>query len=830
LPSTADLALRRRTVLFAVFFTNLLSLACQVLWVRKLTFLFGSTAGVFATVLASFLLGLALGAAVAGRAVDRLARPWRLLGLLLAGLGLYCAASLPLFDLARRLYLGLFPASLAPLSAAVGKLAVVLVTLLLPTMAIGAVFPLAVRLYRGARGRLGGDLSLVYALDTLGAATGAVLAGFLFVPSLGLLTSTLLLGALAVAFGLSLLFRGGEPEEDRKTVTPDAADAAGLPKAVATATASTAGKIAGKRKKGPGRAAPTPAAPTAPLPPWTVDPRRIPLLLAVFFATGGAALLLETGWNRFFYVLSGTNVYSLSVVLAGFLSGIGLGSLLLRRWIDRIRDPLATVAWLYAAIALGGVLVFRSAGLFERVYLGSFVTSDSYYGFQIQVYLTVFALVLFATLAMGANFPLVAKIVTPSTPGTPGIPGGERRGRGAGLAFFANTLGAVVGAVLGEFVLLPRWGFSGLLLVTLGVYLAAAVVFLLLADPQRRTRPAIVTAVLFAGALALAPPWNPLELPVHAVYYHGLRAGSWLAFEAQVESMEVVHRADGFYGEVAVVRLGDDLILKHNGKSDASTSPGDNYAQLLLGHLPLLLHPHPRTVLNIGLGGGATLRAITHHREVERITQVEIDPLVTAAARTWFATFNDRALADPRVSVVTNDGRNYVDRASERWDVIVSEPPNVWVAGVSGLFTREFYQSAKRHLAPGGILCQWYPLHELERDDLRLALATLTAVFRQAAVWTNGVDAVVLAADTLPTPDPARLAAAAADPRIAHDLVDLKVPPGGLPSLLDHPFLTVSQVPGFIAGARPENEDDRPLLEFRTARNLFTSNRRRVGR
>jgi spermidine synthase len=292
--------------------------------------------------------------------------------------------------------------------------------------------------------------------------------------------------------------------------------------------------------------------------------------------------------------------------------------------------------------------------------------------------------------------------------------------------------------------------------------------------------------------------------------------------------MEVIHRAQSFYGEVAVVKLEDDLILKHNGKSDASTNAADNYAQLLLGELPLLLHPHPRTVLNIGLGGGATLRAIVHHREVEQVTQVELDPLVTAAARSWFATFNDRALEDPRVEVVTNDGRNYVESAGKRWDVIVSEPPNIWVSGVSGLFTREFYEAARRHLAPGGILCQWFPVHELERDDLRLALATLTTVFREAAVWTNGVDAVVVAADALPRPDAARLAAAAADPRIARDLKDLSLPPGGLPALLDHPFLAASQVPGFVAGAKPENVDDRPLLEFRTARNLFTANRRKV--
>jgi spermidine synthase len=812
----ADLALRRRTVLFAVFFTNLLSLACQVLWVRKLTFLFGSTAGVFATVLASFLLGLAAGALWAGRIVDRAARPWRLLAWLLIALGIYCAASLPVFDLARRVYLGLFPQSLTPVAAASGKLAIVLVALLLPTMAIGAVFPVAVRLYRGAAASLGGDLSLVYALDTLGAATGALLAGFLFVPGLGLNASTLLLGAGAVGLGLFLL-RGGEapaPAETAPsgTVTPAPKSAAGVEPA----------RQKPKPGKGKGGNRPAPLVPAPAAPPWQVDPRRVPLVLGVFFLTGLAALLLETGWNRFFYVLSGTNVYSLSVVLAGFLSGIGLGSLLVRRWIDRIRDSLATVAWLYAAIALGGVLVFRSAGLFERIYLGSFTASDSYYGFQVQVYLTVFALVLAATLAMGANFPLVAKIATPASPGD------ERRGLGAGRAFFVNTLGAVLGAVLGEFVLLPRWGFSGLLLVTLGIYALAAAVFLALADPRRRRLPAILTAVLLAAAFVLAPPITSFELPFHAVYYHGLRAGSWLAFNGQVESMEVVHRAQGFYGEVAVVRLEDDLILKHNGKSDASTNASDNYAQLLMGELPLLLHPHPRTVLNIGLGGGATLRTVTHHREVERITQVEIDPLVTAAARTWFASFNDHALEDPRVEVVTNDGRNYVESADRKWDVIISEPPNIWVSGVSGLFTREFYRAAKRHLAPGGILCQWFPIHELEKDDLRLALATLTSVFREAAVWTNGVDAVVVAADTLPRPDPTRLAAAAADPRIARDLTDLKIGPGGLPGVFSHPFLSTSQVPGFIAGISGENADDRPLLEFRTAKNLFTGNRRKI--
>ncbi|HTQ80638.1 MAG TPA: fused MFS/spermidine synthase [Thermoanaerobaculia bacterium] len=809
----ADPTSRRRTVLAAVFFANLLSLACQVLWVRKLTFLFGSTAGVFATVLAGFLLGLALGALGSGRTIDRAPRPWRRLALLLLGLGGYCALSLPLFDLARKLYLALFPASLSPWAAASGKFGLVILVLLPPTLAIGAIFPVAVRLYRGAAASPGGDLSLVYALDTLGAATGALLAGFLLVPGVGLSISTLLLGAFAAGLGLYVLRLGEALGGPATTVTSGSAGTEAAAELPVPATKPAAGGPGGRRKA---KGAPPPATPLSTPAPAPFEPRRIPLVLAIFFLTGLAALLLETGWNRFFYVLSGTNVYSLSVVLAGFLSGIGLGSLLLRRWVDRLRDLAGTVAWLYAAIALGGTLVFRSAGFFERVYLGSVSTSDSYYGFQIKIYLTIFGIVLAATLAMGANFPLVARLATP---------GGER-GQGAGRAFFANTAGAVLGAYLGEFVLLPSWGFSGLLLVTLGLYTLAALVFLWLSPRRRRTLA--LTAALLVAAFALAPPLLPLTLPFHAVYYHGLRAGSWLAFEAQVEAMEVVHRAEGFYGEVAVVRLDDYLLLKHNGKTDASTSPDDNYAQLLLGHLPLWLHPRPRAVLNIGLGGGATLRAVTHHREVESITQVELDPLVTAAARTDFAAFNDHALADPRVELVTNDGRNFIESSRRQWDVIISEPPNIWVSGVSGLFTREFYQAVRRRLAPGGLLCQWFPLHELERDDLRLALATVTSVFPQAALWTNGVDAVVVAGATLPGPDPARLAAAAAEPGIARDLADLKVAPGGLAALVGHPAYSVASLPDFIGGMKNTNVDERPLLEFHTAQNLFTFNRRQA--
>src|SRR4029078_13689756 len=162
-----------------------------------------------------------------------------------------------------------------------------------------------------------------------------------------------------------------------------------------------------------------------------------------------------------------------------------------------VRDPWALVALLYAAIALGGVLVFRSTGVFGRLYLAFFNASDSYYTFQFQVVLLIFVLVAVPAFAMGANFPLVTRICSRAP---------ERRGFSVGQVFFFNTLGGVAGAFLGEFVLLPKAGFSGLLLVTLAIYVAGTAAFLALSpDRSSRRRHAVACAVLIALAVGLSP-------------------------------------------------------------------------------------------------------------------------------------------------------------------------------------------------------------------------------------------------------------------------------------------------------------------------------------
>ncbi|HXU31528.1 MAG TPA: fused MFS/spermidine synthase [Thermoanaerobaculia bacterium] len=802
---------RKNVLYLVVFFTNLLSLACQVIWVRKLSFLFGSTAGVFSTVLSVFLLGLAVGALVAGRLADRTGEPWKLLARVQIALGVYVALSLPIFDFARRFYLQAFPNDLSPMSAALWKFAVVLVVLIAPTLAIGATFPLAVRLLTRGSADVGGSVSLVYGLDTMGAALGALLSGFVFVTGFGLSTSTWMLGALSVILGLWILgakFEGTAVSVEPKSERRDAASLAGNVKNIKK------DKVRQKKIQAEPAAAaaavfePPPSSEPEPWPAW-----RLGLVLGMFFLSGLAALLLETGWNRLFYLMNGTSVYSLSSVLTGFLTGIGLGSLAMRRRIDRIRDPLSAVAITYAVIALGGVLVLRSGSFFERMYLAIFAATNSYFLFQILVSLVIAGIVFCATVAMGANFPLVTKICTRVA---------ERRGFAVGRVFFWNTLGAVLGAFLGEFWLLPRFGFAGLGLVTLVIYALGALLFLGLSQGAGRNRAAILCAALLAAAVVLSPVVLHFELPIHAVYYHGLRNGTWENFQAELAQMKVIDEKQGFYGQVAVLDYGPDLLLKHNGKTDASTNIKDNRTQILLGHLPLFFHPNPKQVLAIGLGGGATLRALTHNPDLESITMVEIDPLVTRAARTFFGDFNDHALDDPRVRIVTNDGRNYVDSSRRTYDVISSEPPNIWVAGVSGLFTQEFYRSAKAHLNPGGILCQWMPLYEMQAPDFRITLHTIQSVFPNIRFWAVGGDIALVASELPLEADEAKVRARLAYPGVLTDLREIEMTPDELLGKLSRSDIPSDRLPSFIGRVEIENTDDLPILEFSTAQNLYT--------
>lgn len=568
------------------------------------------------------------------------------------------------------------------------------------------------------------------------------------------------------------------------------------------------------KKKGRGRS-PAAVAGAKPQEEPELSRRARLAVLASFLLTGAAALLLETGWNRYFYLLTGTSIFSLSSVLAGFLTGIGLGSALVRKRIVRGNGLLILCAFLQAMVAAGGILVFRAREPFERVYLALFQGTDTFGGFQLGVYLTVFVLVALATVPMGANFPVVVRLLTNKA---------EGEARTLGGVYFINTIGAVAGALAGEFLILPRWGFGGLLAAVTAIYLGSAGLFWWLAPAKARRRAAFRLALVAGVALLLSPPLRRYEPPWNALYYSGIRQGSYAKWLALNEAHRVVFRRQGFYGQVTVSQTRSDTYLKHNGKTDASTSTYDRFAQGLVGHLPLLLHPRPDRVANIGLGGGFTLAAIAAHPEPREISLIELDPLVVEATRTWFAEANRHTLDDPRVRVILDDGRNFIDRGSDKFDVVISEPPNIWVAGVSGLFTQEFYRAVKSRLRPGGILCQWLPLYELTESDFATAVATIGSQFEHLDGWTNGSVAILLAsAQPLPTA-PARRAATLPAP-VIEDLALAGIEPSTIDAFVSNPDMTAPTLAGLRRMATTINVDDHPVLEFQSARNLYRLNK-----
>jgi spermidine synthase len=275
---------------------------------------------------------------------------------------------------------------------------------------------------------------------------------------------------------------------------------------------------------------------------------------------------------------------------------------------------------------------------------------------------------------------------------------------------------------------------------------------------------------------------------------------------------------EGLHAAVSVKRaIEGELMLGINGKTDA-TAHGDAPTQLMVGHLPLLLHPGARDVLVIGLGSGMTLGAVERY-PVRAIDVVEVEPAVVEASR-FFQEFTHDALADARVRLTLADGRNYLALTDQSYDVLISEPSNPWISGMANLFTREYFASARRHLRPGGIMCQWVQTYAMAPADVKTIVATFVAVFPDASVWEAdlGKDYVLIGSAGATPPDRDRVARALAESRLQDDAVTMDMRDVG--AFLSKLVLTADAVPAFTAGA-PLNTDDNARVEYSAPRALL---------
>lgn len=751
--------LPRRLILFLFVLSGVSGLVYQVIWARQLTLVFGATSPAITTVLASFMLGLALGSYGAGRWAGRWGNPLRAYAVIELGIGAYAVAFPFLLDALALVHIPLFRLLVdAPLALGGARVVLVVGLLLAPTALMGASLPVLARALIQEPTSMGREAGLLYGLNTLGAAAGVYLATFFLIPGVGLT------GGWAVAAALNWIVGG-------------------------IAWRCAAGW------RGPAAAPPVPAA-AGPGAGW---------VLAAYGCSGLAALGYEVVWTRLLVLLFGSSVYAFAVMLTSFLLGLGLGGLLGGRLAARRRDPFLLTAALQVVIA---VTVLTGAPWFDRLpplFLAAFrVTGGEWWSLTTLEFLMALGLMILPTTAMGATFPLVARLLGGETPAE----------RVVGNAYAVNTWGAILGAVVTGFGLIPWLGFRGSLVALAGFNTLAACLLLARAPGTGVARWGLpVPAAALLAVVAVLPGWNPKSLSSGVYLYADQYGGG--RFERVLEQQRVLFYREGATATVAVIE-GRYRFLRVNGKTDAGDSP-DNLTQRLLAHVPLLLHPAPRSVLVVGLGTGITLGTALLY-PIEQADAVEISPEVVDASR-FFTEASGRALEDPRARLYVLDARTWLQATDRRYDVIISEPSNPWQTGNATLFTLDHYRLTKRRLAPSGVVCQWLPYYRMEEADFKAAIRTFQAVFPHTTLWLSGGDVLLVGgADPLAV-DPARFLARASTDGVARNLREIGIADGR--ALLGLLALDPERVRRYAGEGSPLHTDNFPLLEFSAPKTLY---------
>ncbi len=685
-------------------FSGATALIYQVTWLRELSLIFGASFYATSIVLASFMGGLALGGFTAGRLSSRLSRPLAAYGVLEIAIAAFAMALPTLLGSVDAFYISSAQAqgSVTPALNSI-RIGLAFSVLLLPTFFMGATLPVLIRFMVNAYGELGTRLALLYGINTGGAAGGAVLAGFVLLPNLGnsatqniAVLSNLAIGVLAIAADL-IAGRRATPSSEEAAVQQMSFESPDL---------------------GP-----------------------LPLRLAFFGTaiTGMSALALEVLWTRSISLIIGSTTYSFTIMLAAFLTGIWLGSWLHATFpLRRINESIQLGAVMVAI----GATSFVTSQLIPRVpslvlWLNHFFYPDT---MQIQFgasLLGAFSVMLLPCVFMGIAFPVASQARARLN---------LKFGQSVGDTLALNTFGSIIGSLAAGFILIPTLGLQGGMLLASSLVAGYGIVVVVAGATAFSSRRAMALAMAIALALflviagpLLAPRWDLHRL---ATFKHDRIQYD---FKGQ---MNLLYYKEGQSSTIAVVdiieniRNGKDLrrYIAVNGKVVASDGSGDMDTQLLLGHVPVLLHPNPKSALVIGFGAGVTLGAVAAHKGIDELTLVEIEPAVLGSG-SLFSHVNDDVLRlDPRLEVVIQDGRNFVKTTSRKFDVITADPVHPWAAGSAYLYTTEYYAQAAERLTEGGVMCQWVPLTALSVADFRSIIGSFAQNFRYVSIWNAATD------------------------------------------------------------------------------------------
>jgi len=725
------IGLRRKgsvLLLSVFFFSGISALLYQVVWLKYLGLIFGNTVYAAATLIAVFLGGLGLGAYIFSRSFAA-RRPLVVYSCVEALIGAFGAFSPNGFDLLNRAYIAAFPSVHgSPLSMTSLRIALAGLFLLPPTILMGGTLPLLVRWFSGATA-----VSALYAANTLGATAGVALAGFVLIPRIGLLAT------IFVAVVLNFLL---------------AAAAALVPGGVRQAL-SLSGQA---------------------------ESLSYTTLLIASALMGFAAIADEVFWSRILVLHLGSSVYAYSLMLFAFLIGIGIGSAIIERFIERI-DVAKTLGIVEIALAIALALQVHLFAHFSDFLGFLFGVIGGTSPFPTLLTASLIAL-LVPTALMGAAFPLTVRLYSSGD-----------EARAVGRVYLANTIGSIAGSMLAGFFLIRLIGSQN------GLFLMCAINLALGAWFFRRKR-AIAAALVVIAAFALA---KPNEVILNAGIFSDPKQ-KILLFREDVTATVTLREINPQY-----------LSLELNGVNVAGTSGELIGTQKLQGHIPLLVHANPKRVLHIGFGSGGTAWAVSRH-PVENITIAEISPEVLEVSDAALGAVNHHVLRDPRVHAEINDGRNYVLATPEKFDVILSDSIHPRYAGNGSLYTRDYFELCKRRLNPGGVISMWLPMYSLTTRNYLQIVRAFRDVFPNTTIWyvPNTPNSFTIVMGRLEDrPLPIDRIAAHWTPAVAAELreIGMRAPVDLLPALMLAPR-DVERITRDI----PPHVDDIPSVEYESGR------------
>ena len=693
---------RKALLLIAACFalSGAAGLTYEVLWMRMLGLVFGATTIAVSVVLAAFMGGLALGSAVGGKVAERIARPLRAYAWIEISIGLYALAVpiafrvLDRFDAAlwQQIHPGTFRFALARFVLAASAL-------LIPTALMGATLPMivaAIRRYGATAPRM---ISRFYGLNLVGAIAGTLVGGFLLLPALGMRATTWVAAATNLLIGIAALIASRQPfptdsskdNANNQRTDDSRADSGSTDRAL-----------------------------------W----------FGCAFASGFVTIGMQVVWSRILSMIIGSSTYAFTMVLALFLTGLAIGAWLVafRKHTDPARlRRVVFVVQILIVLSLFLSFSFTNSVPELLIRLGFILQVSSWHGLlALQAFAAMLLILLPATL-MGMVMPLVLMW-------TASAKKESATEKLVGQTYALNTIGAIAGAIMTTFVLVP------IATTRLAVFAMVATSVLIAAIAYQPKKPAAdmalvrslsigIAAVLIIGGLFLWPRSNLNELSIGAY-------DSYVRVLAQSRSVpdqpngpndhQLLMYDEGRTTTVSVRRDWGITSVAINGRTNASDAD-DMPTQILLGQLGVLTAPRLERALVVGFATGVTPGAILQ----SSIKSVECIELESAAVRSsrFFEHVNNRPLNDQRLHVIIDDARTYLRVNPAKYDLIVSEPSHPWVPGVANLFTREFFTLGRERLTADGVFVQWLQLYQLSTESLKSVLATFHSVFPNVAVF-----------------------------------------------------------------------------------------------